>query len=877
MPNEGVQEMAYNTLAQELFYGGAAGGGKASALDTPLLSTDGYTTVGNIKPNDILFDEKGNKCKVIATSDVMYNHKVYEVVFDDGSIIKADADHRWHTFTYADRMAIHKRSTEYREKRKQTRPKRGIGKRPDLVKRNQETALKHVSEVITGSVVTTEQIKDSLLVGKIQRTNHAVQVAQPLTLPKVNLPIEPYILGYWLGDGTSSGGTVTIGDDYIEQARLLFDAYNYPLKTYSYRYSYGITGLRTKLRQLNLLKNKHIPHSYMFASIEQRIELLQGLMDTDGYAAKDGQCEFYSSRKNIIDEVATLLATLGIKHTIRTKKPPKDTEYGLSYRIKFVAPFKAFKFDVKASRQNTELRETQKWHYIVDVREIPSEPVKCLAVNSPSHLFLIGKSCIPTHNTDLVLGLAGTRHRTSIIFRRVFPSTRSMIERSRILYNRSQESHSKDSYNESQHLWRLASGRQVQFGAMQYEKDMERHRGNPRDFYAFDEITEFLRTQYRFVTGWNRTTIEGQRCRIVCTGNPPTNKDGRWVIEYWGAWLDPLHPDPAMPGELRWYIRLNDEDVECTDGVPFEYTDEITGRTEIKYPRSRTFIPATLADNPYQNDGQYLSILQGLDEPFRSQMLYGTFDIIVADDAKQVIPTAWVQAAQQRTREWLRDHTMADLPIQSALGVDVAYGGKDNSVVIARHGWFFCEPKIIAGKDTPTSGPTTALVISVLEPHCERVNVDVIGFGATVYENLLSQGIDTTVAVNVASGSDATDRTGKLEFVNLRAEIYWKLREALDPRSNRNLMLPLHKGVLPDLCAARWEVSRSGIKIEDKKDIKKRLGYSPDIADAIALAFYEGKRLFQQYPSAGGTRPDYAHIGRYSGVPDRQQGQPKWR
>jgi len=123
--------------------------------------------------------------------------------------------------------------------------------------------------------------------------------------------------------------------------------------------------------------------------------------------------------------------------------------------------------------------------------------------------------------SDLILGLAGNAHHRSIIFRRVFPNLRFLIERSRQIYNPDSNEHQKDSYNESLHVWRLESGSMIEFGAMQYEKDKTNFQGRPHDFIAFDEAPEFTESQIQFVTAWNRTTDEGQRVRVILTGNPP--------------------------------------------------------------------------------------------------------------------------------------------------------------------------------------------------------------------------------------------------------------------------------------------------------------------------------------------------------------------
>src|SRR5262249_48953540 len=144
--------------------------------------------------------------------------------------------------------------------------------------------------------------------------------------------------------------------------------------------------------------------------------------------------------------------------------------------------------------------------------------------------------------------------------------------------------------------------------------------------------------------GWNRTEDPRQRCRVVATGNPPTTPEGRWVVEEWAPWLEANHPNPAEPGELRWYTVVDEKLVWLRSAKP------ILHKGERLVPRSRTFIPARVQDNPVYMQTGYIAVLQGMPEPLRSQMLYGDFNAGMQDDPWQVIPTAWVQAAQARWR-----------------------------------------------------------------------------------------------------------------------------------------------------------------------------------------------------------------------------------
>lgn len=430
--------------------------------------------------------------------------------------------------------------------------------------------------------------------------------------------------------------------------------------------------------------------------------------------------------------------------------------------------------------------------------------------------------------SDLLLGLAGLSHQRSIIFRRVFPELRGLIERSREIFNARGETHARDSYNESLHLWRLSDGRIVEFGALQHEKDKENYRGRPHDFYGWDELTEFSESQFRFVNGWNRSTRIGQRCRVVATGNPPTTTEGRWVIKYWGPWLDDKHRNPAKPGELRWFAVINGEDVEVESGEPIIHHGETIN------PKSRTFIPARLADNPYLERTGYRAVLQGLPEPLRSQMLYGDFKAGVEDDLWQVIPTSWVDTAIERGRQ-----KRPDIPL-TTLGVDPARGGRDAFVIAPRYGGWFGPLVKHKGSSVP-DGPTGAKL--VLNEHRDnaRINVDVIGIGASVYDHLKDmQGLRVT-PINNAESSDLRDRTNKYRLVNMRSASYWKLREALDPVTGDNLALPDDVEMRADLTMPRFKVTAQGIVVEPKTgpgSISERLGRSPDCGDAVVMAHW---------------------------------------
>lgn len=423
--------------------------------------------------------------------------------------------------------------------------------------------------------------------------------------------------------------------------------------------------------------------------------------------------------------------------------------------------------------------------------------------------------------TDLMLGMAGTKHRRAIIFRRVFPSLRGIIERSREIFNADNSTHAKDSYNESLHVWRLSGGRMIEFGAVQYEVDKKKHQGQARDFFGFDEATEFPEATVRFLIGWNRTTVPGQKCRVLLTFNPPMDAQGDWVVRFFAPWLDPQHPRPAQDGELRWYAMVGGKEVE-TGAEPFEHKGEIVT------PRSRTFFHASLRDNPILAATGYGATIDAMPEPLRS-LLRGNFETQRLADPWQVIPTEWVRAAQRR---WAAEASLG-LAL-STIGVDVARGGKDQTVIALRYGNWVAPLEKLPGTATP-DGPTVAALAMRHHRAGARIHIDAIGVGSSPLDILQENEIDVT-AVVASEGSKQTDKSGKLKFRNLRAEMWWRMREALDPASGENLALPPDPELLADLIAPRWSLGMSGVLIEAKDDIKDRIGRSPDCGDAVVMA-----------------------------------------
>lgn len=435
--------------------------------------------------------------------------------------------------------------------------------------------------------------------------------------------------------------------------------------------------------------------------------------------------------------------------------------------------------------------------------------------------------------SDLLLGLAGEAHQKSIIFRRVFPNLRELIERSRQIYGSADKDHRKDSFNESLHVWRFRDEnleeRMLEFGSMQHEKDKKNFQGRPHDLIGVDEAPEFAESQVLFVSAWNRSVDPGQRVRVILTGNPPIDDEGAWITRRYGAWLNPEHPHPAKPGELRWYAVLNGKETEVENGLP------ITDKGEVIYPRSRTFIRALLDDNPfYANDGgRYKSVLQSLPEPLRSMVLHGDFNANHPPDPFQVIPTEWVRLAQKR---WL-ERQPPTTPLTAA-GIDPSRGGEAKTSIAKRYDNWFAPVRSWPGnliKDGAIMAEMARQEFGEDEPG--YINIDVTAIGSSGYDHLKPMYADVH-PFNPAEASTYRDKSKKLKMRNKRAEMYWRMRDALDPKDGDDVALPPSTELLADLCSARYKVSSAGVTIEDKEEIIARIGRSPDEGEAVMMAHF---------------------------------------
>ncbi|MGQ0483005.1 MAG: ATP-binding protein [Pseudonocardia sp.] len=405
---------------------GGLGSGKALSLDTPLPTPTGWTTMGEVRIGDELLDRDGNPTRVLAATEIMHGRPCYDVVFSDGSVIRADAQHEWLTRTRkdwkaADRLGKRLRRLVAAGQRSDRTPEPGLC-RCGCGNATNRTAYSRASVGLAAgdpfpylkghyrrgetsvvanqhpTVHTTEEIAGSLRSGP--QNNHAVPVAAAFQLPEAALPVAPYVLGAWLGDGTSCRAEITAYDPEIIAE---IEATGQECRPRVAPHHYGMPGgLQQRLRDMGVLGNKHIPPEYLRASEGQRRALLAGLLDTDGYCTKTGTVEFSVTNARLANDFRELVLSLGYQVRLRTKAcKGRRPETSVAHTLAFTTSDKVFRLSRKAARLNPSTRATTGYRYIVDVRPVESVPVRCVQVDNPDHLYLAGESCIPTHNSFL--------------------------------------------------------------------------------------------------------------------------------------------------------------------------------------------------------------------------------------------------------------------------------------------------------------------------------------------------------------------------------------------------------------------------------------------------------------------------------------------
>ena len=352
--------------------------GKQLSLNTLIPTPNGYTTMGEIKVGDELFDDNGCICHVVAKSQLDFSEQAYRITFKDGAVVEAGEHHQWFgEYTHGKRKSI---------------------------------------------ILTTRELLSIPKDGNSYRFR--IPVAGCVDYPKADLPIEPYLMGYWLGNGNAVKPEITVKTSDIPS--VLGNIMPHHKVENAWQNTGDSVIFRIKDLKHILLRSFHekvIPTEYLHSSKEQRYRLLQGLMDSDGNINDlKGQAVYTSTEKALSESVSELLWSLGIKNAISTSISTQRVDWNMPsqqcgrvatgetiYAVKYTAfddmPVAGLERKLKNRVQRNPTTRSH-YRYIDKIEAIENHGMQCIQVDSPSHQYLVGRSFLPTHNSELAAAVA---------------------------------------------------------------------------------------------------------------------------------------------------------------------------------------------------------------------------------------------------------------------------------------------------------------------------------------------------------------------------------------------------------------------------------------------------------------------------------------
>lgn len=766
--------------------------GKQISISTPILTTKGWKKHGELVPGeDCVFHPSGKPIKVLATKS--WNVENYKVTFQNGEVIECHANHEWKVWdrTYTK-----------------------VGPRPErkVLQRGGYKVLE-TKEMIEGNYLQ----KDS----GGYRPKYLVDPLEPLHFPTQQQPLDPYFFGCWLGDGTSKKTVLTLSQ---EKAKNILPNISYWV-TSSYQqqgcdsYQFGGQNILEHIRTLGCFGNKHIPNCYKYASPEQQQALLAGLIDTDGYVDKTGRVIISCANDKLAKDILELLTIMGLCPYETVVKPTTSSS---GIEGKHAIHQIGFQPSYNLPTKHKKLTRIKPHHRIgiTKIEKIENgEKGNCIQVDSPDGLYLVGKSLIPTHNSFLnaicCIGMAGasgkevqigaaTMPKAEIIQGKIvelLPNTNIKIQEGLVI---TEDKSGEDKFKKIKRLATQVSKESLKwsnggsiglFSTNETKKNADVAAagaiGIGGDYAVFDEVQ--LMTPVGFRTA-SRFMVESPDTKRFCVGNPMIN-----------GHFKELYDDPST-----FVIHIN------------EVTAIIEGRM------SRRGIALT---NMPTYSAEYRAFVETEFPDERSGTRFFT-----------TLPTIWDKGKMPTP---MAKHYF--------LGIDSAYKGGDGiiaTLLSANQGegktWIVVEKQIDLKQKyhqwTDTTTMELALdILKLWEKYDVVAGCLDIGFGIHIYEAVKNLMPDIPLEpINYSSKPTEwridSDYNAKFAL-NMRAELHLDLRDLAS-----NDLVYIAPECYEELIRQMGEVGQSPAKqkvqIEAKKDIKSRLGRSPDHLDSACLAIH---------------------------------------
>lgn len=788
------------------------GVGKDLPLDTPIPTPTGWSTVGELQPGDAVYDENGDVCYVTGKSEV-FSLPLFETTFSDGAKAVSSASHEWNTI---DRKAAKKAR------------RRGVTDWRD------EWAIAETRE--------TGDIRDTLTYSNGSRpgANHIVPIAGALQ-GSTEVPIDPYVVGAWLGDGTSCRAEMTIG----EEGRYIIDEFKArgvdltPLPSGPCRYTFARQGFLERFREHDMMNNKHIPSDYQRASIPDRLDLLRGLMDTDGFVAHGTVCGIDLMNRELAYDAVELIRGLGVRASITPARTYLDgRDVGVRYRIVFNPTFSPFSTgsykDEAHGRSGTAFTSASRrtMRTIRSVEPVATVPTQCIEVDSASHMYLATEHLLPTHNS-FVAGIISAWwvdvHPIDEVF---LASTAPSMDQVNILWDNIRRVHTLAAQRYEQGLvdhplpgnitgdnkWKLADGTIIGQGRKppDAKSDVAFQGRHATYLLAIGDEAVGISAGFLEALG-NIATGEFNRQLLLANPTDP----GSAMAKIW---------EKEMPTWARMHISVFDSPrITNEPGFDISLAPALSGME---------YVQQALETFGSEDDPRYIARVKGE----------------WAFDAGNTVFTAEELAKAKNT---------VVLPERNGIvefGVDIARMGADSSIVYeARRGdvWTTDENgdadertgrqgikirRLAKWQKAPLVGtnpanPGSAQRVDALaeEKGASVLKIDAAGIGSGVIDGLIEIGNPAYEVVEIFGGAATTDPRA---YVNMRAEQFFEMKKWMS-RGDVDLD-PEDEELFGELQNIQYEMNdKSVIKIESKETMRKKGRKSPDHADACWYAFYD--------------------------------------
>lgn len=761
--------------------------GKDIPIDTPIPTPTGWTTMGDLQVGDYVLGADGKPTKVVYVSDVMHTVN-YELTFSDGTKQVAGEDHQWNTLDFKARARIKNRvgttSKDWRD-------------------------YWHESKT-----VTTKEIAETLKSTNGQ-SNHLIPINRPLELPEAELPFDPYLLGAWLGDGSSSAAYIYAAADG-KHILDKFEAKGYKITKlasdpYGYKFHEGHPhgAVRQQLKDAGVFKNKHIPMLYLRASKRQRLELLKGILDTDGFVVNGSSAGIDLANRRLAYDIAELVRSLGVRVNVR--------DGGHRYRLAFTPTFNPFSPEshkyAKFEQSTTESTRRVTGRVVVSAEVVPTVPTKCITVDNADSLYLAGEDFIPTHNTFLSAIAAGWWVDTR--FNSMVQSTAPTYEQVHAqLWEEIRKLHTNaglpGTVNEADQWKRPmkneATGRTktilVGQGRKPADNNIHGFHGIHRPDGVLVLLDEGCGLHQSLFTGSEAITT-AEHDRQLTTGNPddPDTEFGKIFQEQghlWNLITVSAFDTPNFTGEA--------------DELREKYKDD---------PDKLEYVERMLRGLPQPDTIDEQRAAWGEDSPRYMSKVLAEFPLVAEDSLFTPADIA----------TGLANNIEPEPDAFKVLGVDPARYGEDKAAIVLN-----TEGKIevVALYQTMDLMELAARVHKhAMDLRVDQVRVDTVGLGGGVLDRLVTlsyaEGKPYSVIEMVAHASPP-DRT-----LHRDSRAYWndsfkhKLRSGL-------IDLPDNKELLNEMSRVRYEYPNGVMKIESKTEMRKRGVPSPNILDAAVMA-----------------------------------------